>query len=177
MGSVKRRHLLLVGGTIVLAGSGAGVGWQRSRRSSPVLGPLIEHLGELQTRPLASTGAWSVFRIFSHLAQSIEYSIIGYPEARPAWFRATLGPAAFFAFETVDAMRHGLDEPIPGAPALALEGDAATAISELIDSLRKFDGYAGPLQPHFAYGALSKQEYLAAHSMHVRNHLSEIVQV
>ncbi len=169
---MNRRHLLLAGGTIVLAG--AGVGWQRSRRPSPALGPLIEHLGELQTRPLASTGAWSVFRIFSHLAQSIDYSIGGYPELRPAWFRATLGPTAFFGFETADAMRHGLDEPIPGAPMVALDGDAATALSALIDTLQKFESYDGPLQPHFAYGVLSKQQYLAAHSMHVRNHLSEI---
>ena len=84
--------------------------------------------------------------------------------------RATL----HFAFETAGAMRHGLDEPIPGAPAISDEGDAAVAISQLIEALQRFDAHDGPLQPHFAYGLLDKQRYLGAHAMHLRNHLSEI---
>ena len=35
-----------------------------------------------------------------------------------------------------------------------------------------FAAHTGPLQPHFAYGALDKAQYEQAHAMHLANHLS-----
>jgi hypothetical protein len=169
---VKRRTLLLSGGALVVAG--AAVRWSRSSQPPPELAPLLARLDVLRAQTLTSTGIWSAFRIFSHLAQSVDYSISGYPEPKPAWFRASLGTAAFFAFETAGAMRHGLAEPIPGAAPIAEDGDPAIAISGLVESLQRFEAHEGPLQPHFAYGALSKSQYRNAHRMHVENHLSEI---
>jgi hypothetical protein len=35
-----------------------------------------------------------------------------------------------------------------------------------------FSAWTKPLQPHFAYGALSKPDYEQAHAMHLAQHLS-----
>ena len=71
-------------------------------------------------------------------------------------------------------MRHGLTEPIPGAPALA-ETDLTLAITRLDRAFADFEAHAGPLMPHFAYGALDKAQYTRAHLMHLANHAEEIM--
>jgi hypothetical protein len=71
-------------------------------------------------------------------------------------------------------MTHNLSEPIPGAPAFATDKDIKIALFRLEKSLVAFKEYEGKLLPHFAYGELSKEEYAAAHVMHLYNHLQEI---
>jgi len=91
--------------------------------------------------------------VLHHAAQSVEYSMTGFPQAKPAWFRATVGSYAFALFNARGQMSHALDEPIPGAPPLA-EGQAlAPAIDRALAALRAFERHAGTLAPHFAYGA------------------------
>lgn len=131
----------------------------------------------LQALPLAgarATGAWTLPQVLVHLAQSVEFSMAGFPEMKPAIFRATLGRAAFAVFDARGAMSHPLDQPIPGAPALAAERDLAAARARLIASLQAFQSHAGPLQPHFAYGDLDHAAYARAHLMHLGQHWSEI---
>ena len=41
------------------------------------------------------------------------------------------------------------------------------------EALRAFEAHAGPLAPHFAYGALDKPSYARAHLMHLANHWQE----
>jgi len=151
-----------------------GVAWRRARIVPPSLAALSDELTVLRARTLIGTGAWSPYTVFAHLAQSVRYSMEGYPAMKPAWFRASAGAAAFFAFETAGAMHHGLDEPLPGAPALAQQGDVVTAIDALVAALEGFDAHEGALQPHFAYGLLDKPRYAMAHAMHLHDHLSEI---
>lgn len=119
-----------------------------------------------------STGTWSLAQILEHSAQSVEYSLKGYPQMKPALFRATVGPLAFAAFDARGRMRHALAEPIPAAPAL---GEALpAAIDRLVRALHDFEAHTGALQPHFAYGALDKTQYTRAHLMHLADHWSEV---
>ena len=37
------------------------------------------------------TAGWAVAHVLEHCAQSIEYSIHGYPEAKPVWFQLSSG--------------------------------------------------------------------------------------
>jgi len=72
-------------------------------------------------------------------------------------------------------MNHGLDEPIPGAPALARPGDLATSVARLHAAIARFEQHGGALAPHFAYGRLDKAQYARAHTLHIANHQDEIV--
>ena len=69
-------------------------------------------------------------------------------------------------------MSHNLAEPIPGAPALDAAAEAQAALARLRKAAQDFAAHTGPLQPHFAYGALDKAQYEQAHAMHLANHLS-----
>ncbi len=171
---LKRRRLLLAatGATIVAVAGGVAV--RRATLAPPSIGALVSDLQALKTRPVTSSTAWSPFKVFTHLAQSIEYSMTGYPVMNSALFQHTAGAAAFFVFGTAGAMRHGLAEPIPGAPAIADAGPANDALDHLVRALQSFEQHSGALRPHFAYGDLNHTQYTAAHVMHVRNHLQEI---
>ncbi len=122
-----------------------------------------------------ATGAWPLPAVLEHLAQSIEMSLDGYPQPRGALFQNTVGAAAFAVFQWRGRMSHGLDEPIPGAPALALPGDLAASVGRLHAAIARFEGHGGALAPHFAYGRLDKAQYARAHAFHIANHQDEIV--
>ncbi len=133
---------------------------------------------ESNSEYISSAGQWKLGQIFEHCAQSVEYSMTGYPEHKSALFKNTLGHIAFSAFSAKGKMTHSLHETIPGAPQLSLNQDVSyylLALSRLRKSLTDFESYAGTLMPHFAYGALTKAEYELAHVMHINNHLSEII--
>ena len=171
--SAQRRWFLkasLTGAAV----AATAVGWRRWHLADAPVAALIDELDALRTRELRSDGAWSPYRVFTHLTQSVDYSMHGYPSLKPAWFRHSAGAAAFFAFETAGAMHHSLSEPIPGAPEIAADGDSAQALANLVTSLERFVAHQGPLHPHFAYGALDKAQFAHAHVMHVRDHLAEL---
>jgi len=119
------------------------------------------------------TGAWDLAHVLHHAAQSIEYSIGGFPDLKPAWFRASVGAYVFALFNARGQMAHSLSEPIPGAPEIAQGQPLGPAIDHAIAALQAFDRHAGALAPHFAYGALSKPDYTRAHLMHLANHWAE----
>lgn len=133
----------------------------------------LEQLG--QASSVTTTGAWPLVAILEHMAQSVEMSLDGYPAPKSALFQSTVGAAAFAVFQWRGRMSHGLAEPIPGAPALTLQGDWKPAAQRLRAALLRFDAHTGALQPHFAYGALSKADFAQAHVMHIANHQDEIV--
>jgi hypothetical protein len=120
-------------------------------------------------------GAWPMGAVLEHLAQSIEMSMDGFPEPKSALFQQTAGSAAFAFFKWRGRMSHGLAEPIPGAPGLAAGVDWKPAAARLRQAITRFNGYGGPLKPHFAYGQLSKSDFALAHSMHIANHRDEIL--
>lgn len=123
-------------------------------------------------KAVVTSAHWNWAQMLEHCAQSIEYSMRGFPEPKSALFQHTVGAAAYQVFAWRGRMSHDLAEPIPGAPAIDAGTDSSTALERLRVSIRAFGQWTGPLQPHFAYGVLAKQQYELAHAMHIANHLS-----
>lgn len=141
-------------------------------------------LHEIQTqlramRPdrLVSHGSWNVSQIFQHCAQSIRYSIYGYPEHYSTLFKNTAGKLALNTFAATGSMHHPLDEAIPGAPELQSAVPNDVALRELMFELQQFIHWQGEQAPHFAYGRLSKAQYYSAHYLHLQSHLHEITEI
>ena len=123
----------------------------------------------------AETGpGWTLPQTFVHCAQSIEYSMAGYPEMKSKAFQNTACAAAFNLFAWRGRMSHDLTEQIPGAPSLGGETDLDAALARLRSSIEAFRAAPEPLQPHFAYGTLGKPDYELAHAMHLANHFTVI---
>jgi hypothetical protein len=133
----------------------------------------MRSLEQLEARPVRSSGAWDGPHVLHHFAQSVEYSMTGFPELKPAWFRASVGPLAFALFSWRGRMSHGLDQPIPGAPDIAQGQPLPAAVEHAVMALQSFERHQGALMPHFAYGALDKAAFTRAHLMHLANHWQE----
>jgi len=175
---MQRRQFLqltALGGTAAALTGGFWALPAGSAPAGPSLGEARVVLNGLVGKTLVSLGAWSPAEVFNHCAQSIEYSLAGYPELKPQWFRQTLGPAAFGVFAARGGMRHPLDQPIPGGAALNSPATQDAALQRLQDAFERFAIYQGPLAPHFAYGVLSHEDYALAHVLHFYNHLSELL--
>jgi hypothetical protein len=177
----RRRWLKLALGTgaLTLAGGGAGA-WWLSGDAEPVavlpdVAAALAWLDRLAHVPAESTSAWSLAQILEHAAQSVEYSLSGYPQLNSSWFRASVGPLAFRAFARRGRMQHATTEPIPGAPPL-VAADVGVAARRLGHALLRFettpDSFAFP--PHFAYGVLGKDDYRRAHLLHLADHARDV---
>lgn len=176
---MQRRHFLQLAGLTGVAALGAGY-WSLPAGARPAtlsIEGALQALDRLVGKQLVSLQGWSPAQVFNHCAQSVDYSIDGYPELKAAWFRHSLGLAAFSVFASRGAMRHPLTQPIPGAPSLDVPSDPILALQRLQAALSHFATYQGKLQPHFAYGQLSHAEYAQAHVLHLYNHLSLITPV
>lgn len=134
----------------------------------------LDVLSSLKGKRLVSRGAWNPAQVFTHCAQSVEFSMQGFPSPRSAVFQQTIGALAIAVFSARRAMTHGLAEPIPGAPPLDGITDVGPALDRLTDSIGALLRYEGRLRPHFAYGELDEAEYALAQSLHILNHLEEI---
>jgi len=134
----------------------------------------LEKLNKLLKQNPKTVGDWNLYQMFTHLAQSVEYSMTAYPEHKSDIFKSTAGKTAFSLFSAKGKMTHALNEIIPGAPEFSKEENIATAIERFRTSLTDFKNFEGELAPHFAYGELSKRQYEMAHVMHFNNHLDEV---
>lgn len=175
-----RRRAVLAGAGVAAAGLGAAyLVHQPGNDRQLVFASLdeamrdVERLSKAAVHALPPATAWSWSQTLEHCAQSIEFSLRGFPAPKSALFQNTLGAAAFKVFALRGRMSHHLAEPIPGAPALdASAPDASAALARLRKAVQDFAAHTGPLHPHFAYGALSPAQYEQAHAMHLANHLS-----
>ena len=172
----RSRRALLIGGGLAaaaVAGGGYWVGTSRpavAPESFAGLSNALRTLEALRAQPRQTTSGWDMAQVLHHAAQSIEYSMDGFPAPKPVWFRTTVGTAAFAVFSARGRMNHDLHEPIPGAPAIAAGQALLPAVERASEALRRFDRHSGPLAPHFAYGVLSKPDFERAHLMHFANH-------
>lgn len=149
-----------------------GNGMDRKLRFANLNDAIIE-LKKMETaKQITPKTEWSWFQILNHCAQSIEYSLTGYPENKPVLFQVTIGKIASTVFSSRGYMSHDLNAPIPSASAIPKEGNEKEAILRLYNAIEDFKNYSEKLKPHFAYGELTKQEYEQAHAMHIANHLS-----
>lgn len=136
--------------------------------------PVLEAV-EKGTLKLEIQGSWSLGKVLSHCSQSIQYSILGYPEMKSALFRGSAGKMAFSFFAFRNKMSHGLEDPIPGGEKLSNEIDVRVAAKNLLSDIRLFQSKVKEdLRPHFAYGELSKAEYDLAHTLHIKNHFERV---
>jgi len=173
--SATRRALLIAGG--VAAGTGAaGLLWVRAGNGGAVLtvDAALQKIDTMTKRTMASTGKWNPYQVFTHCAQSIEFSMTGYPSPKPKLFQDTAGAAAFALFSAKGRMKHALAEQIDGAPMPEAKPGTREALARLRQAFERFRAFDGALAPHFAYGPLDKRQYEQAHVMHFYNHLDEI---
>lgn len=149
--------------------------WLNKMREHPALAldVALDQLRAIDLTQVQTTGAWEASRTFEHLAQSIEFSMTGFPEMKSPVFRKTVGQLAFSVFQARGRMSHGLDAEIPGEIVAQSFPSPEMSRARLITSLEQFDAFDGAFKPHFAYGALSKSEYALAHVMHINNHMEE----
>jgi Protein of unknown function (DUF1569) len=170
---MKRRELVVAG---VLGLTGVAMADLAKVDKVQTLSEALTWLDKLEKSASAkTTGTWKMNMVLDHLAQSIEYSMTGFPAPKSALFQSTAGALAFGYFKLRGQMSHGLAEPIPGAPALVMADDFKPAATRLRDAITRFNTHSGVLMPHFAYGALSKADFEKAHSFHIANHQDEIV--
>ena len=180
--SHTRRRVLALGAGVAAVGVAAGAGYllyQPSHDRQLVYARIsdamkeVDRLHAASAQSLAPATAWTWSQTLEHCAQSIEFSLVGFPEPKSAVFQHTAGAAAFSLFAWRGRMSHNLAEPIPGAPLLdAHTPDASAALARLKAAVTAFEAHPGPLHPHFAYGVLSRSQYEQAHAMHLANHLS-----
>ncbi|MBC8058511.1 MAG: DUF1569 domain-containing protein, partial [Rhizobiales bacterium] len=175
--SAERRSALRRIGLVVGVGSLAAPVVVSAVRPAPLaserfasIDAALDTLARLKTNTPQMKGGWDLAHVLHHAAQSVEYSMTGFPALKPAWFRATVGAYAFALFDARGAMSHDVAEAIPGAHEIAQGQPLAPAIDRAIAALRAFDRHEGALAPHFAYGALDKPAYTRAHLMHLANH-------
>jgi hypothetical protein len=177
----RRRWLKLALGTgaFALAGGSAGALWLSGEPEPvarlPDLPAALAWLEQLQQQRAESTTVWTLAQVLEHAAQSVEYSLLGYPSLNSTWFRHSVGPLAFRTFARRGRMAHATTEPIPGAPAL-LAQDVGAAAQRLAQALQRFEATPASFafRPHFAYGALGKDDYRRAHLMHLADHAREV---
>jgi len=127
--------------------------------------------GQAEGQVLAQDAVWNLSQTVQHCAQSIGYSVTGYPALKPAWLRATVGRVVKTVFLKRGSMKHSLDAPLEGAPPLDPTMPATEAISRLRTAVDTFTAHSGPHRPHPMYGECTHEEYAKLHSMHVEEHL------
>jgi len=167
--AMQRRHFLL---TPLVFATGATMADTPKVQS---LDDVLRWLDKLdRATQVHSNTAWKMSAVLEHMAQSVDMSLDGFPEPKSALFQATLGSAAFAVFRLRGKMTHGLTEPIPGAPVLPQVDGWKPGLARLRTAVQRFQAHTGPLQPHFAYGALSRSDFALAHALHIANHQDEI---
>lgn len=134
----------------------------------------LQRLAAIAEQNLRIANEWSLAENAVHLAQSIEFSMTGYPQAKPVLFQQTVGKWAFQRFSRQGYMAHNLNEEIPGAPPLRPD-DTAAAVRRLELAIENFEQFEGHLQPHFAYGSLDKKAYAQAHAFHLADHFAAMI--
>ncbi|MER6127932.1 DUF1569 domain-containing protein [Streptomyces sp. NPDC001795] len=141
----------------------------------PALADLTERLGKELGRPerdlLAPGNAWNLSQTLQHCAQTIRYSVTGYPRLKPVLFRSTVGALAKRVFLHRGAMKHALGAEIDGAPPLDAGLPVTEAAASLMDAVTLFSRHTEPHALHPAYGRCTHDEFARLHAMHLVEHL------
>jgi hypothetical protein len=166
------RRTFIISGVTISAAVASGWYFMPKNIADLSLPTVIKELRTLQASRLTFDGDWNTFQVFTHMAQSVEFSMLGYPEHRSDVFKSTVGKAAFNVFSSKGYMKHNLTESIPGAAELQVKGSPQDALDRLVAALEAFDTFSEAPAEHFAYGSLSRDEYAIAHALHIHDHLS-----
>ncbi|WP_052380331.1 DUF1569 domain-containing protein [Paenibacillus camerounensis] len=131
-----------------------------------------EELSKMSGQDIVPMKEWPVYEILAHCAQTIEYSMTGYPQMKPKAIRNTIGRVAIRKFLKQGYMKHSLTAHVPGAPKPELQGTAREGMDLLLRTIEAFQAFHGPLQPHLLFGELSKEQYDQYFAMHIADHFS-----
>ena len=146
----------------------------RSLRFATLDEALVELVLLEKARTVNLPGPWTIAQTLTHCAQSIEFTLTGFPRLRSVIIRRAIGPLVFRRFKGQGQMSHSLVDPIPGAPALSAQDSLAHGLARVRKAIAEFRTHRGALRPHFAYGELSRADAELAHAMHLANHLSAV---
>ncbi|MCB0600196.1 MAG: DUF1569 domain-containing protein [Saprospiraceae bacterium] len=137
------------------------------------LGEVVTFLDRIESNPdIPVSGDWDAFQNLSHCALTMEFTLEGYPLMHSKLFRVTVGKLAFHYFDWRGYMQHDTSEPTKGTKPFPPNGTLA-GIQRLRKAINAFDAWQGKLQPHEAFGSLTKNQYAHFHSMHIANHLEQ----
>ena len=164
--------LLLTASGTVLSTLHCGTHMARDLRFKNLDDALLEIDRVSVSAKVETNGPWNSSQVFAHLAQSIEYSMTGYPENKPAIFRKTIGRIVLAKFLGQGYMQHNLSDAIPGAPALDANLPFADAVARLKKAISDFRAFQDHLAMHFVYDEATKDQYERVHAYHIANHLS-----
>ena len=116
---------------------------------------------------------YTLYKALTHMAQSMEYSMTGYPKLDSPLVQS-VKKIGFNIFKSQGYMSHDLGAPVPDAPAIPDEGSLEDAFLRLRNACSDFQNYTGALHPHFSYGTLNYEDWELAHSFHCANHFSNL---
>jgi len=125
---------------------------------------------------LSPRGTYTFTQTVQHAAQSIGYSMTGYPRLAPVSLRVTVGRAVKHLFLSRGAMRHNLSAPVSGAPELDTGLPDLAAIELLRTTVNRLAAFDGVLQPHPTYGRCTKEQVASLQTLHLREHLPGVDQ-
>ncbi|MFD1174813.1 DUF1569 domain-containing protein [Paenibacillus puldeungensis] len=128
----------------------------------------------MDDRDVIKTTQWPLYEILAHCAQTIEYSMTGYPQMKPKIVRNTIGRMVIKKFLKQGYMKHNLTAHVPGAAKIEKQGTVREGNALLLKAINDFEEYKGPLAPHLIFGELSKEEYDRYFTMHIADHFSEL---
>ncbi len=129
---------------------------------------------DLHKFDLVSAGhGWSLYKTLLHCAQTIEFSMSGYPKLKPLIIRRTVGRIVLKKFLKNNKMKHDLTAPVPGAAEIADEGNISEAVAVSVKTIDDFMSYSGQYKEHLLFGKLSKKEYDEYFTLHYADHFSD----
>jgi len=146
--------------------------WQRQLRSWEDVERELSRLERAERVEL--DGPWSIGTVLAHSAQSIECSVDGYPEHKPAAFKWTIGRMAIWTFLRKGSMSHDVTAPVPGLAEPPDDLSLQDGIARLRAAIHGFETHEGAYAPHLAFGPLSKAHYEQFHAMHLADHLKTL---
>ena len=117
-----------------------------------------------------TVGRWSLAQICNHLAQTLIYSIEGFPDRAPWLLRRTFGAFAKRHVLATGVIREGGKLPERYLPRPGLD-DRAEA-EALRGALHLYSAHPGPLADHPLFGPLDRAEWTRIHCVHSAHHLS-----
>ena len=86
---------IVLGAGVVAAAATAGWIALPSGKHPLTIAAATDALARLRGTKINHAGGWNPAQVFAHLAQSIEYSMTGFPQPKSALFQSTVGAAAF----------------------------------------------------------------------------------
>jgi len=145
---------------------------RRAATRRGVLAQALERAEKCEFDAKEPATGWSLPQALAHCAQSIEFSIVGFPRLRGRVYQAVLGRALKRRFLRRGVMFHNRAASVPGAPPMPATLTRGEALARLRRAIDRFQAHEGPLAPHFTYGLATKEEYEALHAMHLTDHLT-----